>query len=260
MSADRWIASGGKNIYGVSLGILLLESRFPRIPGDVGNAETWPFPAQFRVVSGATPSGVVRNLSPETHYQPFLDAALELQAAGVDLITTGCGFLVLLQDRLQSALSVPFLSSSLLQVPWIASTLPPGQAVGILTIERSSLRPEHLEAARISERDKVVVAGIDEGGSLFTEQILGDGPELDVDQARAEHIQAATGMVQDHPEIGAIVLECTNMPPYAADIAEATGLPVYDLTTLVGWAVAGVRRRRFSRSGPRRREAGPAGP
>ena len=144
------VAQGGKNIYGVTLGILVLESRFPRIPGDVGNADTWPFPVQFRIVKGATPSQIVRHLSREIFLRPFLDAALELQDAGVNLITTGCGFLVLLQDELQRGLNVPILTSSLLQVPWVAALLPPGQAVGVLTVELSSLSPAHLAAAGIA--------------------------------------------------------------------------------------------------------------
>jgi Asp/Glu/hydantoin racemase len=240
---ESGIARGGKNIYGVSVGILLLQSRFPRIPGDVGNAHTWPFPVQFRVVPKATPDAIVRHLSVEAFRQPFLDAARELQDAGVDLITTGCGFLVLLQADLQRELHVPILTSSLLQVPWVAALLPPGQAVGVLTIERSSLLPAHLAAAGIGPDLPVVLGGLD--GSGFTGQVLGDEAELDFRRARAEHVAAATAMIAAEPRIGAFVLECTNMPPYAADIAAATSRPVYDLTTLVTWAATAAQRRPF---------------
>lgn len=239
------VANGGKNLYGIAVGILVLQSRFPRIPGDVGNADTWPFPVQFRVVPGATPTRIVRHLSPETFLPPFLEAARELQDAGVSLITTGCGFLVLLQADLQRELRIPVLTSSLLQVPWIAALLPPGQAVGVLTVERASLTPAHLAAAGITPELPIVIGGLDTGGGSFTTQILGDDPELDVAGARAEHVAVATGMIKDHPQIGAFVLECTNMPPYAADIAAATGRPVYDLTTMVTWAALAARREPF---------------
>jgi Asp/Glu/hydantoin racemase len=233
---------GGRNIYGTVVGILLLQSRFPRIPGDVGNASTWPFPVQFRVVDGATPDRVVRHLSHDD-LGPFLDAARDLVATGAELISTGCGFLVLFQGDLQRELGVPVVTSSLLQVPWVAALLPPGQAVGILTIERSSLMPAHLAAAGITQDLPVVISGLD--GSQFAREILGDEETLDVATARAEHVAAATAMVREHPSIGAFVLECTNMPPYAADIAAATGRPVYDLTTMVTWAATAARRSPF---------------
>jgi hypothetical protein len=236
------IARGGKNIYGAAVGVLLLQSRFPRIPGDVGNADTWPFPVLFRVVPHATPDRIVRHLSAETFLGPFLDAARELQDAGAELITTGCGFLVLLQSELQRELRVPILTSSLLQVPWVAALLPPRQAVGILTVERSSLTPAHLAAAGITPDMPVVIAELEGGSAGFTGQILNDEPELDVAGARAEHVATAIAMVTEHPDVGAFVLECTNMPPYAADISAATGRPVYDLTTMVTWAAMAARQ------------------
>lgn len=237
--------AGGKNVYGVPVGVLVLESRFPRIPGDVGNADTWPFPVTFRVVPGATPDRIVRKLSRDTFLDPFLEAAKELERQGVSIITTGCGFLVLLQADLQREIGIPVLTSSLLQVPWVARSLPSGQAVGVLTIESASLTQAHLAAAGITPDLAVIVGGIDAVGGHFTDQILGDAAELDVETARSEHIIAATRMVEKHPQIGAFVLECTNMPPYAADIMEATGRPVYDLTTMVIWAATASRRRRF---------------
>jgi hypothetical protein len=243
--ARAGIVTGGKNTYGIGVGILLLQSRFPRIPGDVGNAHTWPFPVQFRVVPHATPDRIVRRLSREAFLGPFLDAARELQDAGVELITTGCGFLVLLQADLQRELRVPIITSSLLQVPWVAALLPPGQAVGVLTVERSSLSAAHLAAAGIGPDLPVVIGGLDVEGGKFTGQILNDEAKLDVEGARAEHVAVATAMVREHPRIGAFVLECTNMPPYAADICAATGRPVHDLTTMVSWAALASRRQPF---------------
>lgn len=245
----RWYgdetARGGKNLYGVPLGILVLQSRFPRIPGDVGNAATWPFPVLFRVVEGATPDHVVRRLSDEPLVEPFLDAAKALERDGVSVITTGCGFLVLYQRQLQDHLDVPIITSSLLQVPWVAATLPAGGRVGVLTVEKASLTPEHLAAAGVTDDVPCIVGGLDEAGGHFTEHIVGDNGELDVGVARAEHVRAARQLVERYADVAAIVLECTNMPPYADSIAAATGRPVYDLTTLVGWAVSAARRGAF---------------
>jgi Asp/Glu/hydantoin racemase len=237
------VFAGGKNIYGIPLGILMLQSSFPRIPGDVGNASSWPFPVVYRVVEGATPDKVVRSLKDGELLNRFLEAACDLERAGTALITTNCGFLVLFQRQIQDALGVPFISSSLLQVPWLQSFLPKGKRVGVLTIERSSLTPDHLRAAALPS--DIPIVGMEEVGGYFVDAILGTSDRLDVPRARAEHESAARLLVERNPEVGAIVLECTNMPPYARAIREATGLPVHDLTTLVAWAVEAHRRREF---------------
>lgn len=236
---------GGRNLYGIPVGILMLRSRFPRIVGDAGNAETWPFPVLYRIVERTSPDKIVRRLDVADMLPEFLAAAHDLERAGVHLITTNCGFLVLMQRELQAQLKVPVLTSSLLQVPWVAATLPPAHTVGVLTVERSSLTDAHLRAAGIGPDIPLAVRGLDEFGGYFSEQILGDHLELDVDRCREEHEFAARGLVEENPEVGAIVLECTNMPPYAGAIRRVTGLPVYDLTTLVGWGATAVRQQQI---------------
>ena len=238
---------GGRNLYGFPVGMVMTDSRFPRIPGDNGNAATWPFPVLYRVVRGADPARVVRSPATDALLEPFAEAALELEREGVELVTTGCGFLVLYQRRIQERLQVPFLSSSLLQVPWVAGLLPPGAEVGVLTIESASLTPQHLVAAGILPEHSVRVLGLDELEATLVGSILGDRLELDVDRSRTEVVAAARTLVERHPAIRAIVLECTNLPPYRGAIREATGLPVYDLTTLVGWAAAGFTPRSWER-------------
>lgn len=226
----------------IPLGVLMLDTRFPRIPGDVGNAATWPFPVQYRVVRGAFGAEVVRDLRHDRLLEPFVAASLELERDTVSLITTSCGFLVLFQQELQARLRVPILTSSLLQVPWLLALLPPARQVGVLTIERKSLSPRHLAAAGIADPERVRIVGLDEAGGYFTRQILGDQIELDVERAAEEHEIATRLLLDRHPHVGAIVLECTNMPPYAERIRDASGLPVYDLTTLIGWAMRGYGR------------------
>ena len=237
------VVRGGQNLYGRPLGILMLQSRFPRIPGDAGNASTWPFPVSYRVVPGATPETVVRHLAESDFVGSFTAAAQELAREGAALVTTNCGFLVLYQQQIQAQLRVPFVSSSLLQVPWLQSLLPPGRRVGILTVERASLTAAHLAAAGLGP--DVPVVGMEETGGHFLNMIVTDALELDVERARAEHVAAARLLVQRYPDVGALVLECTNMPPYAADIARATGLPVHDFTTFVTWALSAYRRTGF---------------
>ncbi|MBL6076775.1 aspartate/glutamate racemase family protein [Belnapia sp. T18] len=237
------VARGGRSIYGAPLGILMLEARFPRIPGDMGNGETWPFPVLFRVVRGATPERVVlqgaRGLLPD-----FIAAAQELVALGAEAITTNCGFLSLFQRELAEAVGVPVATSSLMQVPWVQAMLPPGQRVGIVTVSRSSLTAAHLAAAGVPA--DTPIAGTEGGREFFRVLIAAEKDDLDIDLAEQDILEAGRALVGAHPEVGAIVLECTNMPPYAAALRAAVGRPVYDIYSMVSWFQAGLRPRRFN--------------
>ncbi len=236
------IEHGGKTVYGASVGILMLETQFPRILGDMGNAGTWPFPVQYRVVRGASPDLVVRN-NAEALTQRFIDAANDLVASGADGITTNCGFLSLIQKEVAAECNVPVATSSLMQVPWVQSLLPPDKQVGVLTISKSTLTPKHLQTAKVPLNTPIVGT---EDGQHFSEAILDDHAEIDFDLALADNLAAAQSLLDDFDNIGAIVLECTNMVPYAAHIRKLTGVPVYSIYSFVSWFQAGLLPRRFS--------------
>ena len=222
---------GGFNQYGFTVGILMLDTRFPRIPGDMGNAATFPFPVRYHRVTGAVPDLVVRRGAAGL-LPAFVDGARQLEREGVGAVTTNCGFLVKYQAELAAAVRVPVLTSSLLLVPLVHRMLEPGRRVGILTVNAAALGDEHLRGAGIGPDVPLAVAGL-EGEKEFTRVLLDDAPELDVDQAREEHVRVASRLVSNHPDLGALVLECTNMPPYAPDIQRATALPVFDIVSLV---------------------------
>ena len=232
-------ATGGKAIYGAAVGILMLEARFPRIVGDMGNALSWPFPVHYKIVRGASPDRVVRR-NAEGLLDNFIAAARELVADGVDGITTNCGFLSLFQEELADAVGVPVATSSLMQVAQVNRLLPKGRRAGILTISSSTLTPLHLEKAGVPAGTPV---GSTEGGQEFTRAILGNEMALDVEAARADNVAAARALQADNPDLGAIVLECTNMVPYAADIRAATGLPVFSIASFVTWFQSGLAPR-----------------
>ncbi|MDQ2763909.1 MAG: aspartate/glutamate racemase family protein [Pseudomonadota bacterium] len=240
--ANSGIATGGKAIYGASLGILMLEARFPRIPGDMGNATTWPFPVLYRVVRGASPERVVlqgaAGLLPD-----FLAAAADLVSLGAEAITTNCGFLSLFQRELAAHVGVPVATSSLMQVPWVQATLPPGKRVGVVTVSAGSLTARHLAAAGVPA--DTPIAGTEDGVEFFRVLILGEKPDLDVGLAARDVLDAGRRLVAAHPDVGAIVLECTNMPPYAHALREALRVPVYDVYSLITWWHAGLRPRDF---------------
>jgi hypothetical protein len=220
------------------VGILMLETTFPRIPGDVGNPATFPFPVRYETVTGATPERVVMEADPLL-LQPFVEAGKRLVRSGVKALATSCGFLALFHRELTSALEVPVFTSSLLQVPLASALLPKRGKVGILTARKASLTPRHLEAVGIGALP-LAVQGMEASGE-FAAVFLGGKTTLDVDRCRREMEAAALRLVTEHPDVGAVVLECTNMPPYAADVRRVTGRPVFDAVTLIEQAHAAVR-------------------
>ena len=238
------VARGGKSVYGAPLGILMLEARFPRIPGDMGNAATWPFPVLYRVVRGATPQKVVlegaRGLLPQ-----FIEAAQDLVDLGAEAITTNCGFLSLFQKELAAAVGVPVATSSLMQVPWVQATLPPGRRVGLVTVSGSTLTSAHLESAGVPLDTPLI--GTEHGREFFRVLIKAEKHDMDISAARQDIVDAGKALVSAHPDVGALVLECTNMPPYAAALQAEVGLPVYDIYSMIQWFQAGLRPRSFDR-------------
>ncbi|EHK65452.1 aspartate/glutamate racemase family protein [Achromobacter arsenitoxydans] len=236
------IARGGKSLYGAPLGVLMLDARFPRILGDMGNGLTWPFPVLYRVVRGASPEKVVLQGASGT-LDAFVEAAQDLIDQGAEAITTNCGFLALFQREFSARLQVPVATSSLMQVPWVQATLPPGKRVGVVTVSGGSLSPEHLAAVNVPA--DIPVAGTENGREFFRVLIKAEKTDMDVDLAQQDILDAGADLIRRHPEVGAIVLECTNMPPYAAALQAATGLPVYDIYSMITWFHAGLRPRKF---------------
>jgi hypothetical protein len=207
------------------LGVLMLDTRFPRPPGDIGCADTWlraGIPARFARIDGASARRVVQQQDPSL-LAPFVAAAQALVADGARLITTSCGFLAGWQAELQAAVPVPVLSSSLLACAGLA-------APGIVTFDATSLHPALL--ARAGVPPGTPVQGLAPGCEL-QRRILADDAALDLQQARADVVQAAQNLVAAHPGVQQIVLECTNMPPYRNAVAAATGRTVVDLETLL---------------------------
>jgi len=235
------IARGGKSLYGAKVGILMLETRFPRIPGDMGHAETWPFPVLYKVVPGASPRRVVCD-GARGLLDKFLDAAEELVRLGADGITTTCGFLSLYQREIAAHVGVPVATSSLMQIPFIEGVLPAGKRVGVLTVSAANLTEEHLRAAGADPETPVV--GTDDGDE-FTRVMINDEERLDIAAAERDILAAGDALVSRHPDVGAALLECTNMVPYARALSERLRLPVFSIYTFVTWFHAGLAPREF---------------
>lgn len=237
------VALGGKAVYGAQVGILMLDSSCPRIRGEIGNASTWPFPVHYKVIRGASPDLVVRHQAAGL-VDAFIEGARELIDMGVDGITTSCGFLALFQQELSRACpEVPVLTSSLMQYGAIRHLLPPDKEVGILTISAATLGERHLAAAGVPA--DVPIVGTDEAGQELSRVILDGEQRLDVRLAEQDMLKAARALLEKNPRVGALLLECTNMPPYSASVSRFTGLPVFDMYNFICWFQSALAPRDF---------------
>jgi len=223
---------GGRTLYGLDLGILMLDTQMPRLPGDVGNAETWPFPVHYKVVRGANQSRIMGQDPDPTLLDPFIDGARELEALGVRAITTSCGFLAIFQRELQAAVNVPVLASALMQVPFAARVIGPERRVTILT-ERPNLTERHFTGVGWSSKELPVAVTAMPKDAYFPTVFIDNSLTADAEVLEREMVELAKTAVREHPDTGALVSECTNFVPFSAAMRRATGLPVYDLYTLV---------------------------
>lgn len=212
------------------LGIVMLDTQFPRPIGDIGNPLSWPVPVHQRVLRGVWPDKVVASaagLRQNRVLPGFVAIVRQLERDGARAITTSCGLLVLLQRELQAAVKVPVVTSSLLQLPTL---LERDQQVGVLTISSKHLGAEHLRTAGVP-RDRlrdVLVQGVD-AASEFATAILGNRDTMNLERAQADVVTAALMLKARSPQLRTVVLECTNMPPYAHAVREATGWSVCSL-------------------------------
>lgn len=208
------------------------------LPGNVAHPDTFGFPVRYLRVEGAFFETVVVRPSPAVR-DAMIEAARELERQGVRAIATGCGFNALFQRDLAESVSVPVFASSLLQVPMVHRMLKTNQAIGIVTADSSLLSPAHLEGAGITRDVPCAIAGIQATGEFS--RIRSD-PRADLDGPRMkdEVVEVALELTDAHPDIGAIVLECTDLPPFSAAIRRATGLPVFDIVTMASWVVDSI--------------------
>jgi hypothetical protein len=228
-------------LHGVSIGILVLDTGFQRIPGDIAYAPTWRFPVQYAVVRGATSQRVVQQTISEDVVQLFLKACDDLVALGVDGITTSCGFLALLHPRLTAHCPVPVASSSLLQIPLLQSMLPKGKRVGVVTMSKDALTPAHFKA--VGAPTDLPVAGIPH--SVFRQHQLTNQLVADAKAHERIVLDVVGELLAANPDIGALVFECTNLPTFSAAVEATFGIPVYDIVTLVEWFHAGLKPRKY---------------
>ena len=237
--------AGGKPVHGVQLGIIILDTRFERVPGDVGHAGSFPFPVQYEVANGYRKGSLLKPEDPAV-LEEFLRAADKLIAQGVAGIATSCGFLSIFQPYLTERLGVPVATSSLLQVPLVQQLLPRGRRVGVLTANAANLTPAHFTA--VGAPGDTPFAGLNPEG-VFRANLTQGNPSIDRAAHEADVLEAAERLLAAQPDIGALVLECTNLSPYSSALEKRFGLPVYDILSLLHWFQAGLRPPRHAHEG-----------
>jgi len=220
---------------------MLLDTRFPRIPGDIGNASSYGFPVRFKTVKGATVHRVVVEGDPQL-LTPFLDAARELEAEGVRAITTSCGFLAPFQKTIAEAVHIPVFLSSLIQIPLVYTMTQ--RRIGLITANGEALTQRHLRGAGVPEDIPLAIRGLQDKPA-FVESILKNGERLDREKIEQEVLEAAEELLSNYPDIGAFVFECHNLAPYGRAVSQATGRPVFDVITLAEWVYRAVVKREF---------------
>ncbi|MEH0018938.1 MAG: aspartate/glutamate racemase family protein [Desulfobacter sp.] len=241
---DPDILKGGTLYYDTPVGVLCLESLFPKPPGHLRNPRTFDFPVVCSVVEGVDIPKLLFRSGPDL-VQPFIDAAVQLEKDGVKAITGSCGFLARFQPRIAAAVKVPVFMSSLIQIPMVRMLHGPDSRIGVLTASAQALTAEHFSNTG-SDISQVIIKGM-EGFTEFWETII-EGKRHDFDMARLEReICDAAGELLASGPLDALVLECTDLSAFSRAIQGRVGLPVYDINSLVEYAGHAVCRRPYGR-------------
>ncbi|MDA3941775.1 MAG: aspartate/glutamate racemase family protein [Spirochaetia bacterium] len=240
----KYNVKSGQVSYGEAVGILLIQNYVPFVPGDVANATTYDYPVRFQRVPGLS---VERIFSHDmTFYTEIKTAAESLVKEGVRAITGDCGFLALFQKQLAEDLEVPVFMSSLLQIPFILSIIAQTKKLGVVTANSESLDIGVFNALGITESqmDRIVIAGL-ENSEHFVSAVIKEEGVLDTDLMEKETVEAALLLQKENPGLGAILLECSLLPPYGKAVQEATGLPVFDFVTLIDYVFSAVVKKQY---------------
>lgn len=230
--------------YGHEIGVLLIACLNPFLPGDVGNASTYGYPVLYEPIYDVTIDRLI-NEGDKSMAPAVIAAAKKLRDYGVKAITSDCGYMLLFQKEVAAALDIPVMLSSLLQLPFIASTLAPTASIGVICATKAKLSMPLLEEAYPNPTRPLHIAGL-EDAPAFRYAILDEKGSLDSDAVEKEVVERAVRLVDEHPEIGAILLECSNLPPYAAAVQRATSRHVFDFITMIDYMQAAGRRKVYT--------------
>ena len=230
--------------YGYPIGVLLVNCKgTPFIPGDVANASTYDFPVLYKTVEELILTDLLEKDDPALG-APVIKAAIELEKMGVKAITSDCGYMVRFQEVVSRELNIPVFLSSLLQVPLLSKMLGRGPKVGIICASKKRLTKDLLWIAGITDDIPISISGL-ESRPHFKSAMLDEEGSLNFEAVQKEVVDTAMELVHSDPGIGIILLECSNLPPYASAVQEATGKPVFDFVTMINYMHDALYRKPF---------------
>lgn len=240
------LLKGGYTNYGQDIGVLMLDTKFPRIPGDIGNAKTYPgLPIRYKLVKNANAPKIMGKSPDPALLQPFIDAARELEAEGVKAITTSCGFLAAYQRILADAVNVPVFTSSLMLAPLIHNMLGTGKRIGIFTERDWNMTEDHFNNSGWSSKDiPIAVTGMLEEAK-FPALFIDNGVEEEFEELQKCMEEITTRHMRNHPDTGAIIFECTNFGPWSKVVQGIAKVPVFGINQLLEYVAACVNVRDY---------------
>lgn len=174
---------------------------------------------------------------------PICEAAQRLERRGVRAITGSCGFLALFQNEIAQSVSIPVFASSLIQAPMIHVMT--GRPVGVITASAAALTQRHLDGAGAGATP-LVIEGMQDGPEFASVILRNERIDMDLERIEAELLDTGRRLITRAPEVGAILLECTDLPPYAHRLQVELERPVFDIITLAGMVYNAVLRRPFT--------------
>jgi len=231
----------GQAVAGSAIGILVLDLWYPYLPGNVANASTFSFPVFYEILEGSTGAQILTG--DPVLLDMIIDGGRELEKQGVRAIIGACGYFGHFQKEAAAILDVPVYLSSVLQISIIRRGLKPNQKVGIICAVADSMTPRLLSQCGVDDLSDIVITGAQDLSEF--KNIIQSTGHLNNYKLEQQVVGLAKQFVSDNQDIGAILLECSDMPPYAWAIQKAVGLPVFDYTTLINWVYNAVVRRPF---------------
>lgn len=244
-------ARRGHSCYGMGLGVLILDDVYPGFPGDVRNASAFPYPIQYELVSGVDIPTLVVAADKSPCLVPILTAARRLERMGCRAIVAECGYFAYFQQDVAAAVDIPVFMSSLLQVPLAQQIVGPDRVVGILMAEAPYVTERHLAAVGIRPGSNYVVGGAMDAGHcpefnhLWTVGLRTDPPAADYARAESDFVAVAADFYRSHPNMAAMVLECTGFPPFARALQREIDIPLFSYGTLMDYACSVVVHRDY---------------
>lgn len=236
------VTSPGQAIGGFAVGIVVINAWYPFFPGNVANASTFEFPVLFKIIKNASLEQIM--CGDPALLPAIIEAGNELVGQGVRCIVGACGSFAYYQQEAAAALSVPVFLSSMLQVPLILASLQPSQRLGVITASPTALNDRVFEQCNITEPSRLAIIGAKDLSGF--KGVMECNGRLDSALLERQLVDLAKSFVDENIDLGAILLQCSDLPPYAYAIQRAVNLPVFDMTTLIRWAYEAVIRKPFS--------------